>query len=280
MNDLQTVMERYDPAKENAQQLIKAFGAPFTEIGKILSDYQRDDSGDMIVTDNTIIVTDESDKASMKKARELRLELKRVRTTVENKRKELKEESLRTGKAIDGVAKYIKDTIKPVEEYLEVQEKYAETKEAERKLKLKIERIEKITPFCDDPYIYNVELMSESDFDKLRSDLIEAAELKAAQAAAYEREQVRLREEREAEELRIREENEVLRKQAQIREEEIQREREAHEAELRATKVEVKQSSTNATLNAINALRRFTQPNINNGLPMIDYQAVVEILEV
>ena len=49
-----------------------------------------------------ITVTDESDKAGMARARETRLAIKKVRTDAEKTRKELKEESLRMGKAIDG----------------------------------------------------------------------------------------------------------------------------------------------------------------------------------
>ena len=47
-------------------------------------------------------------------------------------RKELKEESLRKGKAIDGVANIIKFLIEPVEKYLEDQEKFIEKLEQQK----------------------------------------------------------------------------------------------------------------------------------------------------
>lgn len=69
----------------------------------------------------------------MSNAREARLALKKIRTTVENKRKELKEESLRKGKAIDGIANVIKYLIVPIEDHLQKQEDF---------IKLENERIE------------------------------------------------------------------------------------------------------------------------------------------
>lgn len=87
----------------------------------------------------TIVVTDESQIAEMKMARIGRLFLKEKRIAIENTRKKLKEQSLREGKAIDGIANILKALIVPIEEHLEEQEKFAEKKEAARK---EAERIE------------------------------------------------------------------------------------------------------------------------------------------
>ena len=97
-----------------------------------------------------IVVTDEEQKAEMKMAREGRLFLRQKRIDVENARKKLKEQSLREGKAIDGIANILKAVIVPIEEYLDEQEHFAENKrkaeeearrlEAERLLKEKEER--------------------------------------------------------------------------------------------------------------------------------------------
>jgi hypothetical protein len=214
-NQLQIIIDDSNVAKDRAAALIEAFGAPFEEAGEILASYKE------------LVVTDESQIDTMKQARENRLTLKKIRTTVENRRKKLKEDSLRTGKAIDSVAKYIKDTIQPVETYLEEQEKYAEVKEAQRIIKLKNERIEMIQPYCDNPFLIDhLGEMSDEEFTKLFNEQKSAFELKKAQEEAYEREQQRIREEKEAEEARIREENEILRKQAEEREAEIEKERE------------------------------------------------------
>jgi hypothetical protein len=277
-NKLQVLVDKCNVTQEAGNQLIKAFGAPFTEVGEILADYRRDDRGELIVTDKTIVVTDEDDTAAMKKAREVRLELKKVRTTVENKRKELKEDSLRTGKAIDGVAKYIKDNIQPVEEYLETQERFAEMKAAARAAELKQARIMKLQPICENPYVYSLDTMSDVDFEKLYAELHAAHTLKLEQAAAYEREQERIRAEKEAEDIRIREENELLRQQAAALEAEIAKEREeqvvVQQAEIAAVRTEAEQK----LLDGVNALRRFVAAGVNDDEPMIDYESVVKLI--
>ena len=70
-NKLQVLIDKCQVTPEAGQQLIKAFGAPFTEVGEILADYRRDEMGNLVVTDKTIVVTDESDTLGMKKAREV-----------------------------------------------------------------------------------------------------------------------------------------------------------------------------------------------------------------
>jgi len=84
----------------------------------------------------TIVVTSDSQKDEMKMARTGRLLLREKRLTIENARKELKEQALREGKAIDGIANVLKALIVPIEEYLERQEKFTElriTAEIEQK---------------------------------------------------------------------------------------------------------------------------------------------------
>lgn len=78
----------------------------------------------------TIVVTDEKQTDSMKLARTGRLLLRERRIEIENTRKQLKEQSLREGKAIDGIANVLKALIVPVEEYLEKQEKFIEFRDA------------------------------------------------------------------------------------------------------------------------------------------------------
>jgi len=267
MNDLQTIVTKQGLTGDGAQTLMKEFGAPFTEVGEILATYKD------------IVVTSEDDIDGMKKARETRLELKRVRTAVENKRKELKEDSLRTGKAIDGVAKFIKDNIQPAEQYLETQEKYAEVKEAERLLKLKLERIEKITPYCDFPHQYEVENMTDERFEKLVGELKTEHDLKVKQAEAYERQLEQERAEKESEDKRIREENEILKKQAAEREAEITKEREmneaAQQAHVTAARSEATQKVLDRVKNAVNALERREV----DGSQVISHAQVIGILD-
>ena len=87
----------------------------------------------------TIVVTDASQIPEMKMARTGRLFLREKRIAIERTRKELKEQSLREGKAIDGIANVLKAVIIPIEEYLEKQEKFVEIQVAEEAERIRIE---------------------------------------------------------------------------------------------------------------------------------------------
>jgi len=78
-----------------------------------------------------IVVTDASQETEMKMARTGRLFLRDKRLAIERTRKELKEQSLREGKAIDGIANVLKALIVPIEEHLDRQEHYVEIKAKE-----------------------------------------------------------------------------------------------------------------------------------------------------
>ena len=102
-----------------------------------------------------IVVTDASQKAEMQMARVGRLFLREKRISIEKTRKELKEQSLRESKAIDGIANVLKALIIPIEEYLEKQEKFVEIKAAEEAECKRIETEKKAyeaslieCPFC------------------------------------------------------------------------------------------------------------------------------------
>lgn len=76
-----------------------------------------------------IVVTNETQKAEMEMARTGRLFLREKRIAVEKARKKLKEQALREGKAIDGIANVLKALIAPIEEYLDKQEHFVELKQ-------------------------------------------------------------------------------------------------------------------------------------------------------
>jgi hypothetical protein len=269
-NQLQTIVDKHDIAVDNAKALIEAFGAPFTEAGEILASYQN------------IEVTDASQTELMAEARTKRLALKKVRTTVENKRKALKEDSLRTGKAIDSVARLIKDTITPAEEYLEQQEKFAEIQEAKRQAELKNERIQLLQPYCDDYFSLDLGAMSDDEFKLLLEQKKEAHQLRKAQEEAYEREQERIRAEKEAEEARIREENEILKKQLEAKEAEIEKEREELEevqrAQIATVRTEAEQRVVDGIITKVNALTRSELDVHGTKVVVISYDEVIEIL--
>lgn len=177
-NQLQVILDEQGVAQDNARQLIAAFGAPFEEAGVILADYR------------TIEVTQEDQFDLMAEARSKRLALKEVRVGVEKKRKELKEDSLRTGRAIDSVARFVKEAIEPAEEYLELQEKFAEIRQAERAAAVKSERVAKLSQYTSDLSIYNLDALDEAQFDSLLAGL--KAQKEADEAAAKKAETERL----------------------------------------------------------------------------------------
>lgn len=222
-SELSTILEEQNVAQENAKMLLSAFGAPFEEAGEILRDYRFDDDGNLIPTKETIVVTQEDQFDLMAEASDKRKALKKIRSSVENKRKELKADSLRTGQAIDSIAKRVKNAIEPAEKYLEMQEKFAELKQAEREAKLKTERVEKLLAYTDDISLYNIDSMNQEQFDSL------LASLKSAHEAAIEAE-------KKAEADRLAAAEAEKKRQAEIEAENIKLKKEAEAAEAQREK--------------------------------------------
>lgn len=164
-----------------------------------------------------IKVTDISQTAEMKMAREGRLFLKSKRVEIEKTRKELKEQSIKEGKAIDLIASSLRLMIEPIEEYLDEQEKFAERKEAERRAALKDERIEKLAPYEVDHRYFDLENMPEDQFNSLLESSKNTYEL--AQAAIKKAEEDRIAAEKKAEEERIAKEKAEAEEQERIRQE-------------------------------------------------------------
>ncbi len=144
----------------------------------------------------TLTVTDENQIEKMVEARTARLALKDIRVNLDKKRKELKEESLRKGKAIDGMANILKFLIEPIEEYLEKQEKFVEIREAERKEKLQWERKEKLSALGVDTSFYDLKEMTEAVFQDL---LATSTENKRLRDEATEREEKERKDKEKAE---------------------------------------------------------------------------------
>lgn len=187
-----------------------------------------------------IVVSNESQEAEMKMAREGRLFLRKKRIDVENTRKKLKEQSLREGKAIDGIANVLKALIVPIEEYLDEQEHFAENKrkaeeearrqEAEKLLREKEER-ERLEREAEERRIReeNERLKKEAEEREKQAQ----AEREAAAKAQREAEE-KARKEREAIEAKARAEREKAERERKAAEEKARKEQEAAEAKARA----------------------------------------------
>lgn len=199
---LTVILDEQGVSAENQKTLVESFGGPFVEAGEILANYQD------------IKVTDVTQVKEMSEAREKRLALRQARITVEHKRKELKEDSLKTGRAIDAVARYVKEQIEPAEKYLEEQEKFKELKEAAEVAKRLAARTEAIAKFTD-PAMYSLETMEEETFQQLLIKLDREASEKA-EAERKEAEEKLAAEQAERErQAKIAEENKRLQKEAE-----------------------------------------------------------------
>jgi len=171
-------------------------------------------------------------------AKRLRIDIGKVRIATEKLRVEQKEEYLRAGKAIDGVANILKWAVSDKEDKLKEIENYFELQEKERKNKLQLERVELLKLYVEDASDRDLAGMEEDVWvaylaakKKDYEDQIEAARLAEEERKAKEKEA-----EEERERLRI--ENEKLRLEAEKRAEE-ERERlkkEAEELEARRKK--------------------------------------------
>jgi hypothetical protein len=131
-NELVEIIKQSELEPTKAQYILDNFSGYFA----LASDWEQ--------KAKAIVITNENQKAEMKMAREGRLFLREKRIELENARKKLKEQSLREGKAIDGIANVLKALIVPIEEYLDKQEKFVEYKEAEKQAQLKLEMEKKL----------------------------------------------------------------------------------------------------------------------------------------
>jgi hypothetical protein len=86
-----------------------------------------------------IVVTSPDQKAEMEMARAGRLFLREKRIAIENSRKKIKEEAVREGKAIDGIANVLKALIVPIEEYLDKQEHFVEIEQEKKEAAIRLE---------------------------------------------------------------------------------------------------------------------------------------------
>lgn len=126
------------------QVIVKESGLEPTKGQFILEKFTEyfDMASEWEIKARNIVVTKPDQKAEMEMARTGRLFLKEKRVAVEKARKELKEQALREGKAIDGIANVLKALIVPIEEYLERQkiEDMAQAEREKRDEALRLER--------------------------------------------------------------------------------------------------------------------------------------------
>jgi len=128
------------------QVIIKESGLEKTKANILLNNFKDyfDIASEWEIKSKEIVIKDESQTAEMEMARIGRLFLREKRIAIEKSRKELKEQSLREGKAIDGISNVLKALIIPIEEYLDKQEHFVEIREKAKAEVLRIEEEERI----------------------------------------------------------------------------------------------------------------------------------------
>lgn len=200
--ELQVIVQQNSLQPATAQSLQSSFAPIFAQARGVIEKSRG------------IVVTDATQKLEMKMARACRLELKAIRVTGDKLRKELKDESLRVGRAIDGFNAILLHIVETEEKRLQAQEDFVEQQEAQRKAALKSDREKVLAAIQVDPNLYQLGDMSEETFQQL----VEGTKLARAAEAQRRRKEEAERIEREAkaaaEQERIRQENERLKKEA------------------------------------------------------------------
>lgn len=183
----------------------------------------------------TLVVTSVTQTREMQMARQARLALRDIRINADKIRKELKEDSLRYGKAVQGVYNVIEYLIAPIEKHLEEQEKFAEIQDAKRRAELKANREMELQPYAEFvPMGIDFGLMTDIDWIKFLHGIKLQYQAKVDEEARIEAERI-AKEKAEADEReRIKKENERLKKEAEEKEKQLQAERAKAEAERKA----------------------------------------------
>ncbi len=166
-----------------------------------------------------INVTSTDQKAEMKLARTMRLELKGIRVGADKTRVALKADALRMGRAIDGVYNLLLAAIVPLEKHLEEQEQYGERLAEAERLRVKAEREHAISPYLvEGQQVPSLDVMSAEQFTSYLEDAKLLHEAKIEQFRKAEAERIATEQAAAAERERLRIENEKLRQEAAERE--------------------------------------------------------------
>jgi colicin import membrane protein len=167
-----------------------------------------------------------------------RKRVKQLRLKIENRRKELKEDSLRYGKAIDSRAKELANLIAPIEAHLEQQEEIHEAEKARQKAEKEAarravlnQRINVLTNVGAPVDVAAVEAMSDERFAELVAAETVKAQERQAQQEAERIERDRIESERQAEQQRQAAELRAERERIEIERAELRQQQERMESE-------------------------------------------------
>jgi hypothetical protein len=191
-----------------------------------------------------IVVTDPTDVRGMEQSRSMRLAVRQIRLAGEKAHKELKEDVLRAGRAIDGMKNILLQLCEPEETRLLNQEKIAERIQQEREAKLRAEREAVLVSLGENPGMHGpFETFPQADWDSRIADIKVAKEAREAAAKkAQEEAEAKAKAEREEAE-RIRAENARLKAEADAKDAAMRAEREAAQAAIREAQAKAAEQS-------------------------------------
>ena len=169
----------------------------------------------LVMIANEVAKIDPNDPESSKLARTTRLDLKKLRCDIENRRKELVEDLNKETGAINTTARKFKELIEPLETKLLETEEHAERLEAKRIGDLKEAREAEFAPFTTlDVRAFSLEKLTEAEYSAFLADCQQQTKDRAAKAEQDKREAEAKEAADKAERERIAAENERLRAEA------------------------------------------------------------------
>lgn len=220
-NELVNIEKEYGVSKSRADEITNVF-APMTEM---LRSFEKD--YDEVVKEADEEVT----KEVIVKAKRLRLDIRKVRTTAEKAHKETKSEALRWGKAIDGVKNILKYAVEEKENNLKKIEEHFENIERERMEKLQRERENALIELEMEVKGMQFGDMPEPAWEVFLAGAKDTYNKKKEAEKKAEEDRIAQEKKKEEERKRIEEENEKLKKQQEKMEKEAEKIRKKSEAE-------------------------------------------------
>jgi hypothetical protein len=183
----------------------------------------------------SIVITDVSQVEEMEKAREYRLQLKKLRCKAEEEKGRLKEVPLRKCQAIDALARYLKSEIVPLEDHLKQQEDYVVKKEEERLDAVEAKRKAELDEVEADYQFIDIRKLPEENYQVYLKNAKETYELKQEKVKKEAEEAEKKAKEEEKAREEIRKENERLKSEADKKDKALEAERKkAQEAKDKA----------------------------------------------
>ena len=164
-----------------------------------------------------INITSIDQTEDMAMARNIRLYLKDIRVKVEKVRVDLKEDSKREGKAIDGMSNVIKYLIQPIEKHLKDQEDFVKLQEEKRVNAIVEDREKKLIGGDADITLYDLKNMEDGTFNTLLENTTRLYNIKKTDEAKEAADRIQKEKADREKSEKLQKENDRLKKEADER---------------------------------------------------------------